>query len=130
VSIDKYTEDMKTDPFEFKRQTGRTTRMMEAAKAVAESGKPVVVVFRDDHQAKYWREKYSNVAGMSIIHMRMSTPELDWAQMKFVTGPYAYHKTFLDHDVIYCWNKELFKAYVEYDRPLDHSPYITPQKAA
>ena len=128
--VQKLVKELETHPFEFKRLTGRTTRMMEAAKAMAESGKPVVVVFKDEHNAKFWRDKYDNVPGLSVVPMKVKMPELDWESMKFSAGPYAHHKTFIDHDVIYLWNRHLFDAYCEYDRPLDHSPYTTPQRHA
>jgi hypothetical protein len=105
------------DPMEHgKRQTGRTTRMMEAAKEACAKGKAVVVVFKDEHHAKIWREQYKDVPGLSVIPMRVTMPELDWKQLKFVKGPYANHETFLDHDVIFVYHKELFRAWAQYDQ--------------
>jgi hypothetical protein len=117
------TQQLKQDPMEFKRQSGRTTRMMEAAKAVARTGKAVVVVFKDERDAGYWRVKYANVAGMSVIPMKVKMPELDWSQLKIVSGPYANHQTFLDHDTIFAYNKDVLKAWHQYDLPVTGEPY-------
>lgn len=127
-AIEKTVEGFKTDPLEYSRQTGRTTNMMEAAKAVAESGKPVVVIFKDEISAAVWRQKYKDVRGMSVIPMSVRMPEFDWKQLKITDGPYAFHETFVDHDVIFAYHKDLFKAYHKYDRPMDHSPYTNPQQ--
>lgn len=123
-------EELKTDPLEYNRQTGRTFRMMEMVKAVSVQGQPVVVVFNNEQVAKHYRDKYPHLKGVTMIAMKIHMPELDWASMKFVTGPYAFHKTFIDHDVIYVYHKELFKAYHHYDRPMDQVPYLKHKEQA
>lgn len=126
TSLAEKVQGFATDPLEYSRQTGRTTRMMKEAAAVAESGKSVVVVFKDEMAAKHWRAKYADVNGLSVIPMKARMPELDWKEQRIIAGPYAFHQTFIDHDVIYLYHKELFKAYHQYDRPMDHPPYVTP----
>lgn len=99
-----------------KRQTGRTTRMMEYAKSVCAAGNPVVVIFKDENDASVWRKKYEDVPGLSVIPMKRNMPELDWEQLKIVKGPYAYHKTLLDHDAIFGRFKAVLAAWSQYDQ--------------
>lgn len=125
-SSNSHFDQFKTDPIEYNRQTGRTTRMMEAAKGIAIQGAPVVVIFMDERSAGIWRQKYKDVKGMTVIPMSVNMPELDWKKLKITDGPYAYHQTFIDHDVLFVYNKELFKAYCRYDLPMDQAPYLVP----
>jgi len=123
-------EAFKTHPLEYARLTGRTTNMLNAAKAVAESGRPVVVIFKDMRTVESWQRKFGSIKNMSLIPMKVKMPELDWNQLKITEGIHKHSQTFIDHDVIYLYHKDLFKAYHAYDRPMDHSPYTTPQQPA
>jgi hypothetical protein len=126
ISARTFAEEMASlniDPIEYSRQSGRTHRMMEAAKALCEKGKPVVVIFKDEMLAKLWRAKYKDVNGLSVIPMSVNMPDLDWKQLKMVSGPYAFHQTFLDHDTIFSYQKELIREYHKYDRVMDTAPY-------
>jgi hypothetical protein len=126
ISARTFGEEMASlniDPIEYSRQSGRTHRMMEAAKVSCERGKPTVVIFKDEKSAEVWRRKYKDIAGLSIIPMSQPMPHLDWIQSKMTGGPYAFHQTFIDHDTFFAYQKEIIRGYHRYDRIMDTAPY-------
>lgn len=100
---------------ETQRQTGRTTRMFEQAVESAKSGKPTVVYMKDVHSVRIWLEKMGDIPGLSIEPMRVRMPDMDWSQLKIVSGPFANHEQFFDHDVIYCQFRHVLLAWMQYD---------------
>jgi hypothetical protein len=104
------------DPDHLKRQTGRSTRMMLEAATAATKGEKVVVLFKDELTAKYWRDRFGRIPGMSIEPMKVHMPELDLGKMRLV-GDRATHTLFVDHDILYLENKDLFRAWMKYDLP-------------
>jgi hypothetical protein len=121
-SIANYIEEMKRDPLEFKRQTGRTHRMMEAAINFAKTGIPTTVLFKDMHSVETWKAKFGEVEGLELIPMRMHMPEFDRRTMTF-RDERAKHKVFIDHDVVYTEHKAILKLWSQFDLPITGQPY-------
>lgn len=105
----------------YKRQTGRTTRMFEAAKALAESGKPVTVLMKDERSADCWRERGWEVPGLEIISMNARESRVDWYAFK-MTDHRANNELFIDHDVLYIQFKDALKAFTQYDDVVNGIP--------
>lgn len=116
-------EKLMQHPMEYKRQTGRTTRMIQEAIAVASQGKTVVVLMKDEHQAKLWRSVAGGVQGIEIICMRLRMPEFDWKTLTFTAGPHIKKKLLIDHDVFEAYQRDMLKAWTQYDLPIDGTPY-------
>jgi hypothetical protein len=124
---------IKNDPMDyFKRQSGRTTRMFEAAVAAAKAqsvlpeGKEVLILMKDMHSVDQLREKFKAQIppNLQIINMKVSMPELNWDELRFTSGPFKGRLLFIDHDVFYGWYKHILKAWTAYDRPIDGEPYL------
>lgn len=124
--IDQQIEKFKTDPLEYKRQTGRSMRMMLAAAQLASDGQKVLVTFKDEASANHWRQKFGGIPTLTIKPMHRDT-EIDWQTLK-IKGVTGYDSQFLDHDVIWAYNKAIFAAFNRYDLPMDRSPYLLPEK--
>lgn len=113
-------EEMKNHPLEYKRQSGRTTRMFQRAVDAANSGKQVVVLMKDRLSVDHWQNKIGGlVPGLSIEEMKVvPTPEVDWRNFKLI-GVRSDHVLFIDHDVFESTFKPLLNAWTAYDLPLD-----------
>lgn len=105
----------------YKRQTGRTTRMFEAAKAVAESGKAVTVLMKDQASVDNWLKLGWGVPGLEIINMRAKEDRVDWKNLK-MTDHRANNVLFIDHDVLYSQFKEVLREFTRYDLPVNDIP--------
>lgn len=110
------TSKMSTE--ELFRQTGRTTRMVEAAVYRAREGRLVTIVMKDT-AAVQWVLKYiedmGKVPRIRVTHYNQNfEPIFDWATLKGI-GVHSEHEMFIDHDVIYFNNRALFEAMSKYD---------------
>lgn len=105
----------------YKRQTGRTTRMMQEAKATAESGKAVTVMMKDKQSADSWISRGWAVPGMEIAWMNMRENYINWNTMK-LTDHRANNVLFIDHDVLYSQFKDVFRTFSKYDLPVNDIP--------
>ncbi len=116
----EYLEVMKNDPLEYKRQSGRTTRMFQRAVDAAKSGKMVVVLMKDMNSVNHWQDRIGGpVPGLSIEGMKFPTsPEIDWKEFKLI-GLRSDHQLFIDHDVFESTFKYILKAWTVDDLPID-----------
>jgi len=105
----------------YKRQSGRTTRMMEAAKAAAQSGQAVTVLMKDKRSADDWIARGWSVPGMEITWMNMRENYVNWNTMK-LTDHRANNVLFIDHDVYYGQFKDVFREFSKYDLPVKDVP--------
>lgn len=122
--IDGMDESLKTDSVEFKFKTGRTTRMMQEVIELAKTGKPIVVLMKDEFTCAKWRAAIGNVAGVAIEPMHLEpTTEVDWKEMKLV-GTRANHALFIDHSVFESTFRHILKAWSKYDLHMDRTPYL------
>lgn len=105
-------EKMHTE--ELFRQSGRTTRMVQEALRVADTGKNVVIVMKDESMVAHVRNKFVIRANASVISYNHSKGTIDWSKLQ-ATGEHAKSVTFIDHDVIYFNHRELFRAQSRFD---------------
>lgn len=109
---------LRNDPLEYKRQSGRTTRMFQRAIRTAAT-KPVLVLMKDTHAVDHWKGKIGEVPGLTIEGMKIKrTPEVDWDRLVLV-GDRADHQLFIDHDVFESEFRTLFKHWVADDLPMN-----------
>jgi hypothetical protein len=105
----------------YKRQTGRTTRMFEAAKAAAQSGKPVTVLMKDQARVNDWCTRGWEVPGLEIIGLKAKEDRIDWQNLK-MKDHRANNQLFIDHDVFYSQFKDILREFTKYDAPVKDVP--------
>lgn len=93
---------------EYFRQTGRTTRMIEAAIKYAENGGHPYIVFHNFSMLH--RFKHLNEKGIRLITER--DPGIDWVNFKV---NYSEEKVFFDHFALECRFKSILDKVYEYN---------------
>lgn len=107
-----------TDPLYQKDKTGRSTRMMLEAVQAVNDGKKAVVIFKDDHTAQIFRDKFGPIPGLSLEPMKVKpSMEINWIEMK-LEGERADHLLFLDHSIFESTFKHILRAWTKYDLPI------------
>jgi hypothetical protein len=110
---------------EYKRQTGRTTRMLADVKMTFEEGKDCVIIVRDcDHEIRRiaylldmpipnsWNDKPNII----LLRHDMIT-NFDWTTLKFTDGPYVDAEVFVNHDVLEDVYRHILNIWTKYDEP-------------
>jgi hypothetical protein len=111
----------------YKRQTGRTHRMFEAAVYAVNSGRSVTVLMKDEKSAEDWRGRGWEIPGLEIINLHakdLSGDEsrVDWKNMR-MKDHRANNKLFIDHDVIYSRFKEVLVKFTQFDNVVAAVPH-------
>lgn len=111
----------------YKRQTGRTHRMFEAAVYAVNSGRSVTVLMKDENSAKHWIERGWQIPGLEIIHLHVKDlgdtgSRIDWKNMKMLDHR-ANNKLYIDHDVIYSRFKEVLVKFTQFDNVVAAVPH-------
>lgn len=103
------------------RQTGRTGNMYLAAIEASKKA-PVIVVVKDMFMVTHLIEKFGSHADVAIMtYNRSMHNSIDWKTLKVIDGKFDKREAFIDHDVLYFSNKELFRAYEKYAPKIDVS---------
>jgi hypothetical protein len=85
---------------ETKRRTGRTSRMLDAARLVAQKGREVYVIAASlSHADALRRMLGSDAKGIKVECADGIGAKLDWATMK-LRGHLVHHVVFVDHYTI------------------------------
>lgn len=102
------------------RGTGRTSRMVEAAKDLAKDGKPVVIVvhsdiFKQDMVRKFDLRCGSDWVGGRVNVVSMHSHDFDWH--KFTLHGVQPERVFIDHWVIESRYAQIVELLHRFDEP-------------
>jgi hypothetical protein len=107
---------------EYKRQSGRTSRMTEAAIAAFKSGKPVYIMVLSEHYSVQEMMRLLKDYPEIIVERESKAEEFDWFQQKFLKGPYVNHEVFVDHQVFEGVFRKVLDSWTRFDLPPDSIP--------
>lgn len=104
-----------------KKQTGRTTRMLEHAKSLAKAGRAVYVIAATEHQRQWLEERLGSDSMGIKIETAWSLRNFDWGTMTLL-GAHPNCAVVVDHFAIESRFRRMLEELVRYDLPDEGEP--------